>query len=84
MFYVFVLYLLVGVVLTTLLVKNVEDNKEEFREFVGNDATVDHYFKFKGVYFSILIFITPIWTAWKLTEMLVVWIYSLIFKRGNK
>ena len=84
MFYVFVLYLLIGVVLTTLLVKNVEDNKEEFREFVGNDEIVDHYFKFEGVYFSILIFITPIWTLWKLTEMLVVWIYSLIFKRGNK
>ena len=33
MFYMFMLYLLIGVVLTTLLVKNVEDNKEEFREF---------------------------------------------------
>lgn len=84
MFYLFMLYMVVGVLLTTLLTKNVEDNESEFREFVNSDETVDHYFKFKGVYFSILSFITPIWTVWKLTEIFIVWIYGLIFKRGNK
>ena len=84
MFYAFMIYLFIGVLLTTLLTRNVEDNKEEFREFVGDDDTVDHYFKYKGAYFSLLIFITPVWTAYKLIEMLVVGIYSLIFKRGNK
>ncbi|QXM18574.1 hypothetical protein Phab24_id128 [Acinetobacter phage Phab24] len=84
MFYIFMLYLFVGVILATLTVKNAEDNKEAFREFVGDDETVDHYFKFKGFYFSVLVFITPIWVMFKLTKSLVVWIYSLIFKRGNK
>ena len=80
MFYFVATYILIGIVLTTLLCKLVDDNIDEFKEYVNDEASYNFYGNHKWICFSILVFVTPLYDTYQLTVWFFKYVVGLTLK----
>lgn len=80
MFYFVITYILVGIVLTTLLCKLVDDNIDEFKDYVGDEASYNFYVNHKWICFSILVFATPLYYTYQFIVWFIKYLFGLTLK----
>lgn len=85
MLYFVVTYILIGIVLTTLLCKMVNDNLDEFKLYVGEE-NFDTYTNYQWLIFSALVFIIPVYYTYQFTVWFFKYLFGLTLKLfgGNK
>lgn len=79
MFYFFITYVLIGIVMTTLLCKIVEDNLEEFKLYVGEED-FEIYKKYQWLIFPVLVFVSPVYYAYHFTVWFIKYLFGLTLK----
>lgn len=79
MFYFFIMYVLIGIVMATLLCKIVNDNLEEFKLYVG-DENFEFYQDYQWLIFPVLVFTSPLYYTYQFTVWFIKYLFGLTLK----